>query len=101
MYDHIVWYRNSDHRLVVARMDVKWPKVYKKRTKTEAQKRFDTGELVTNAEKQSEYKHQNTTANNKQTISGIIKKQQMGKIKEYNNINTRKVIGFKKNSTKQ
>ena len=46
----------SDHRLVVARMDVKWPKVYKKRTKIEAKKRFDTRELVTNVEKQSEYK---------------------------------------------
>ena len=39
---------SSDHRLVVARMELIWPRIYHKRMQNQSQKRFDTRQLIQN-----------------------------------------------------
>ena len=46
----------SDHKLVVARMELKWPKVYHKRPPASRQQKFDIKILTENKDIQKEYK---------------------------------------------
>ena len=47
---------SSDHRLVVARMELDWPRLYYKRPPVSRQQKFDTKHLVQNEDAQNGYK---------------------------------------------
>ena len=49
---------SSDHRLVVAKMELIWPRIYHKRMQNQSQKRFDTRQLIQNEDIQERYREQ-------------------------------------------
>ena len=49
---------SSDHRLVVAIMELIWPRIYHKRMQNQSQKRFDTRQLIQNEDIQERYREQ-------------------------------------------
>ena len=48
----------SDHRLVVARIELTWARIYHQRMPNTSQKRFDTRQLTQNEENQERYREQ-------------------------------------------
>jgi hypothetical protein len=89
----------SDHRLVVARMEVIWPKIYQKRRNTAPQKRFDTGKLVANAENQNEYKDQIQRDIATEQYAESLKGNKWENIKNIIRTAAEKVIGYKQKTT--
>ena len=45
----------SDHRLIIARIELTWARIYHERVHNTSQKRFDTRQLTQNEEKQERY----------------------------------------------
>ena len=45
----------SDHRLIIARIELTWARIYHERMHNTSQKRFDTRQLTQNEEKQERY----------------------------------------------
>ena len=48
----------SDHRLVVARIELTWARIYHKKMSNTSLKRFDTRQLTQNEENQARYREQ-------------------------------------------
>ena len=95
---------SSDHKLVVARIEIKWPKLYYKRPPTSRQQKFEIRNLIDNKDVQNNYKEnivqaiQSVKENPNQEI---ISTHKWDELKDIIKSVAENLIGYKKKTSKQ
>ena len=86
----------SDHRLVVARIELTWARIYHQRMPNTSQKKFDTRQLTQNEENQERYREQIKQETESSAYVAVQHENKWEKLKDIIKCAAETHIGYKK-----
>ena len=87
---------SSDHRIIAARIELTWARIYHQRMPNKSQKRFDTRQLTQNEENQERYREQIKQETESSAYVAVQHENKWEKLKDIIKCAAETHIGYKK-----